>query len=91
MKLDLRSALGAASAAVACFATVLPAQALAKAVNTSRNDTSALNSAGQVATKSAAKQHCMVVEATTGSRITPRKCKTIAEWEALGYEFKAVR
>ena len=33
----------------------------------------------------------MTMEALTGSRMPKRKCKTIAEWEALGYEFKSER
>lgn len=58
----------------------------ANASGTSTAQTSAATPA-----KKAEKQHCMTTEALTGSRLMERKCKTIAEWEALGYEFKATR
>jgi hypothetical protein len=89
MKLDLRSALGASLAGLVCFATVVPAHALAKSVNTPATDLSSSSSSRQVAAKSGPKQHCMVMESLTGSRVKARKCKTVAEWEALGYEFKS--
>jgi DNA-binding transcriptional regulator YdaS (Cro superfamily) len=38
-----------------------------------------------------AKKHCLMIEASTGSRISRRECHTKAEWEELGYDLKDAR
>ena len=92
MKLNLRSALGASLGMFACVALAVPGQALAKEKATSTATSASTSSSNAVANASnARKQHCMKVEALTGSRMAKTKCKTIAEWEALGYEFKSDR
>lgn len=36
-------------------------------------------------------KYCMKVEATTGSRIAQRECRSKAEWEALGLDTASFR
>lgn len=92
MKQKLRSGFRTSIGLFACFALTVPSQALAKEGVTSRTKAASPDlPSGRPTAKSAAKQHCMKVEALTGSRMLKNKCKSIAEWEALGYELKVDR
>ena len=39
----------------------------------------------------AAKKYCLTVEASTGTRMMTRECKTKAEWDMLGYEMSETK
>ena len=76
------AALALASAANASYAPD-------RSANASNSSTVQTNAAAP--SDKAEKQHCMTVEALTGSRMQKRKCLTAAQWEALGYEVKSTR
>ena len=76
------AAIGLVSAANASYAPDRSASAAA---------TASVQTSAAVPSDKAEKQHCMTMEAISGSRMPKRKCKTIAEWKELGYEFKSER
>ena len=92
MNFAIRNMFVVASFGIAAVGLAGPAnafQAPDHSANSAQSPTVQTNDSGAPATvtkHASAKKYCLTVEASTGTRMMTRECKTKAEWEMLGYE-----
>jgi hypothetical protein len=97
MNFAIRNMLLAVPFGIAAIGLASPANAFeplagsANASETARVQASDPNASAGATKRAPAKKYCLSVEASTGTRLTTRECKTRAEWEMLGYELSETK